>query len=648
MSHNAHKLLWTPSAERKQNSNLQLFMQYISENYQLTFLSYNELYQWSITDSSLFWETLWKFTNVKASQKFTSVLERDTIRSAVWFSDAQLNFAENLLRYKNDNTAIIFQTEDKEAISITYSELHKQVASVASALKKAGVKKNDRVAAFITNCPEAIIGMLATASIGAVWSSCSPDFGYQGVLDRFGQIKPKILFAVNGYSYNGKKFYSNNVIEHLANSINQIEKIVIIDSINSVSSLNHPNIVPWDKFIDKSATELSFAQLPFDHPLYIMYSSGTTGKPKCIVHGAGGTLLQHLKELILHTDLKENDVITYFTTCGWMMWNWLVSSLAVGATIYLYDGSPSYPNLSVLFRAIEKHKIHVFGTSPKFLSACEARRIKPNKKYNLDSLKTILSTGAPLSEQNFEYVYRDIKQDVQLSSISGGTDIISCFLLGNPLLPVYSGELQCRGLGIKVEMKTDETEPTKNRIGELICSAPFPSRPIYFWNDENGQKYKEAYFLESELYWQHGDYIEINERGGAVIHGRSDATLNPGGVRIGTAEIYGPVESLEEVEEAIVIGKQINNDTQIILFVVLSNGLSLTRELKQKIKKSLKTNCSPRHVPSDIFQVTDIPRTISGKKVEIAVRKILHGEEVTNKDALANPESLEQYHTFFS
>ncbi len=648
MPQDSQKLLWTPSDERMQNSNMQSFIDYVTTEHKISITTYQELYQWSIDNQSLFWESVWEFTNIISSQKYSSVLQGDKIRSAIWFENAKLNFAENLLRHKNDSVAIIFKTENEEPNSITYNKLYDQVASVASALKNAGVKPNDRVAAFITNSPEAIIGMLATVSIGAVWSSCSPDFGYQGVLDRFGQIAPKILFAVNGYSYNGKKHESQKLLEQIAETIPSIEKIILINSIETESKLSHEKVISYGNFIDKTATEIHFEQLPFDHPLYIMYSSGTTGKPKCIVHGAGGTLVQHLKELVLHTNLKEIDVITYFTTCGWMMWNWLASSLAVGATIYLYDGSPSYPRLSTLFDAIDEHRISIFGTSPKFLSVCEARRVKPMQNNSMESLQTILSTGAPLSQQNFEYVYRDIKKDIQLASISGGTDIISCFLLGSPLLPVYSGELQCRGLGMKVESYDENGKAQINEVGELVCTAPFPSRPIYFWNDEDGQKYKKAYFENSELVWQHGDYIEINKRGSAIIHGRSDSTLNPGGVRIGTAEIYGPVEALDEIEDSIVIGKKSNSDTLIILFVVLAEGISLTDDLVKKINLILRTNRSPRHVPSKIFQVTEIPRTISGKKVEIAVTKIVHGEKVSNKDALANPKSLEQYKEFFS
>ena len=648
MSTDVQKPLWAPSDNRIKNSNLSNYITFINKTYNTNINNYPVLYQWSIDNISLFWESIWTYTKIIHSKEPETILSGDTIRDAVWFEGARLNFAENLLQHKNNNTAIIFQTEDKQPIKISFNELNQKVKALASSFKKAGLKPNDRVAAFITNSPEAIIGMLATTSIGAIWSSCSPDFGYQGVLDRFGQIKPKFLLAVNGYSYNGKKYESNEIVEHIAESIPEIEKIILIDTIDSSTPFTHTKITKWDDFIDKNPTELEFEQLPFDHPLYIMYSSGTTGKPKCIVHGAGGTLLQHLKELSLHTDLKENDVITYFTTCGWMMWNWLVSSLSVGATLYLFDGSPAYPNLSVLFDAIDEHKINIFGTSPKFLSACETQKISPIKSHNLDSLKTILSTGAPLSEQNFSYVYNRIKQDVQLASISGGTDIISCFMLGSPLLPVYAGELQCRGLGMKVEAYDENNKPIIDEVGELVCSAPFPSRPIYFWNDTDGEKYKQAYFQKSELFWQHGDYVEINNRGGAVIYGRSDATLNPGGVRIGTAEIYGPVEALEEVEESIVIGKTYDNDTKIILFVKLANNLKLTDELEQKIRDTLKKNRSPRHLPFRILQVTDIPRTISGKKVELAVKKIVEGQEISNKDALANPESLEQYRNFFS
>ncbi len=635
--------MWEPSRERIEQSNMTAFMHFLEEKRGLKFDQYNELYQWSINKPALFWESMWEYGDIIHSQKYANVLEGKDIRTAKWFEGAQLNFAENLLRFKNDKNAIVYWTEEQEREAITYNQLYKKVAAFSQALRESGVIKGDRVAAFITNRPEAIIGMLAAASIGAIWSSCSPDFGFEGVLDRFGQIHPKVLIAVNSYRYNGKIVNLNETLKKISDAIPEIEKIVVIQQVEEVKSESSTKVILWEEFMQNKDTQLTFEQLPFDHPLYIMYSSGTTGKPKCIVHGAGGTLLQHIKELKLHTDLKEEDTITYYTTCGWMMWNWLVSSLAIGATVFLYDGSPTYPNLGILFKAIEKEKINVFGTSPKFLSVCESRGLKPKEKFNLSSLKTILSTGSPLADKNFEYVYRDVKEDVQLSSISGGTDIISCFMLGNPNLPVYKGELQCRGLGINVKTYDEKGNEVVNEVGELVCTSPFPSRPIYFWNDQNGEKYLKAYFQLFTNVWRHGDFVKINERGGCIVYGRSDATLNSGGVRIGTAEIYGPVESLSEVQDSIVIGKKINSDTSMVLFVVLEPGLSLDDKLKSKIKHVLRTQRSPRHVPAEIYQVKEIPRTISGKKVELAVASVINGEEVTNKDALANPEVLKEF-----
>ena len=643
MSSELEQPIWRPSDTDVFKANMTSFMNYLFSQNIKTCTNYEELYDWSLNHSGMFWKTIWDFCNVIHSEAPTSILEGDDIRNAVWFRNARLNFAENLLRKNSNDIAIKYRSETQPTAYIRFSELHEKVAAFASALRKAGIVKGDRIAALITNRPEAIIGMLAASSIGAVWSSCSPDFGYQGVLDRFGQIKPKVLLTIDAYNYNGKVFDMLPTVSKLAESIPEIQKIVVVNSELQNYDLEITNAVCYTDFISDEYETLTFEQLPFDHPLYIMYSSGTTGKPKCIVHGAGGTLLQHLKELVLHTNLTEYDTITYFTTCGWMMWNWLVSSLAVGATLFLYDGSPSYPNLSVLFKAIEEEKISIFGTSPKFLASCESRHLVPKDKFDLSSLKTILSTGAPLSKQNFEYVYGSLKEDVQLASISGGTDIISCFMLGNPILPVYKGELQCRGLGMKVETYNSDGEPVVGEIGELVCTAPFPSRPICFWNDDNGEKYHKAYFSHFENVWRHGDYIEINEHGGCVVHGRSDATLNPGGVRIGTAEIYGPVESLPEIEESIVIGRKNNGDTEIILFIVLKEGYQLKDELKTKIKKTLKEQRSPRHIPSEIYQVSDIPRTLNGKKVEISVTKIIHNEEVSNRDAIANPESLEQF-----
>ena len=640
------KPIWTPSEEDIKNSNLTAYTDYLRQTTNLSFNSYSDLYTWSVTKIADFWKSIWEYNDIIASQQPDSILNGNDIRTAEWFSSARFNFAENLLRHAHDDKdALIFQSENSTPVHISYRALAEQVASLADAFKTAGLKAGDRVAALITNRPEAIIGMLAAASIGAIWSSCSPDFGYQGVLDRFGQIRPKILIAVDSYNYNGKKFDLRDTLKQLEHSIPEIETLLLISEVDNQSAIGKQ--ILWSDYLSKSPAPLTFTQLPFDHPLYIMYSSGTTGKPKCIVHGAGGTLLQHLKELVLHTNLKKTDTITYFTTCGWMMWNWLVTSLAVGATIYLYDGSPSFPSLTVLYDAIDENTISIFGTSPKFLSACESQKLSPVKSHSLTSLQTILSTGAPLSKQNFSYVYEHVKPDVQLASISGGTDIISCFMLGNPMLPVYTGELQCRGLGMKVETFDDNGMEITNQIGELVCTAPFPSRPIYFWDDEHGDKYKNAYFTHFNNVWRHGDYIKINEHGGCIVYGRSDATLNPGGIRIGTAEIYGPVEALEEVEDSIVVGKKESDDTKIILFVVLKPGLMLTKELIENIKNNLKTNRSPRHVPAEIYQVTDIPRTLNGKKVELAVTRIIHGQEISNLDAIGNPESLEQFSRFF-
>jgi len=528
-------------------------------------------------------------------------------------------------------------------VRITYRELFDRVAKCAEALKRLGIKKGDRVAGMVPNVAEAIVAMLATTSLGAVWSSCSPDFGFQGVLDRFGQIQPKVLIAADGYRYNGKVHDSLERVREVVDAIPSIEQAVIIGHVADRPTLGHPRLIHWASFVDTPATDITFAQVEFDHPVYIMYSSGTTGKPKCIVHGGGGTLLQHAKEHILHTDLSREDVITYYTTCGWMMWNWLVSALGVGATVFIYDGSPSHPSLSVLWRAVDAEGITVFGTSPKYLSALEARGNRPRDKFDLSSLRAILSTGAPLSEANFAYVYDAIKTDVQLASISGGTDIVSCFMLGNPTLPVYSGEIQSRGLGMKVETYNDAGESVVDEVGELVCTAPFPSRPVFFWDDPEHKKYRAAYFDVYPDVWRHGDYIKITKHGGVVVYGRSDATLNPGGVRIGTAEIYGPVEALDEIEDSLAVGQEYDGDTRIILFVVLAGEATLDAAMEKKIKAAIRDARTPRHVPAKIVAVHDIPHTLNGKKVELAVTEILHGREVTNRDALANPESLEEY-----
>ncbi|MBW1645512.1 MAG: acetoacetate--CoA ligase, partial [Deltaproteobacteria bacterium] len=563
-----------------------------------------------------------------------------------WFVGARLNFAENLLRYRDQRVALVFKGEQQEPVRLTYAELYRQVARLAKSLRQLGVVAGDRVSGFVPNMIETVIAMLATTSIGAIWSSCSPDFGIKGVLDRFGQIEPKVVFTANGYSYNGKNFDSLQRISDILNSLPSVEKVVVIPYTEADPDISGvKNSVLFADFLapEEDDPQIEFAQLPFDHPLYIMYSSGTTGVPKCIVHGAGGTLIQHLKEHILHVDLKRDDHLFYFTTCGWMMWNWLVSGLAVGATLILYDGSPFYPDGGTTFKLAEDEGITVFGTSAKFLAAVQQAGLKPGKEYDLSRIKTICSTGSPLSAESFAFVYREVKEDVDLASISGGTDIISCFALGCPILPVYSEELQCRGLGMKVEAFDENGRPVYNQKGELVCTKSFPSMPIYFWNDPGNEKYLDAYFRVYPNIWHHGDFIKITETGGVIFYGRSDATLNPGGVRIGTAEIYRQVETIPEIKDSVVIGQDWDNDVRVILFVVLEDGVELTPELEKKIKTTIRKNTTPRHVPAKIIPVPDIPYTISGKKVELAVRKVVHGQEVKNKDALANPQALDYF-----
>ncbi|MBT3215967.1 MAG: acetoacetate--CoA ligase [Candidatus Marinimicrobia bacterium] len=640
------KILWEPTDKQINDSQMDKFRQIINSDHNLDLTDYSDLYAWSVQHVSTFWNAAWKHFNIIHSTSATEIVDDPgKMPGAKWFSGAQLNYAENLLRFRDNNIAICFKGEGQPVRKITYAELFKKVSKLAAALKKTGVKKGDRVVGFIPNVPEAVIAMLATASIGAIWSSSSPDFGIKGVLDRFSQIEPKILFSANGYFYNGKTFDSLDKLSIILKKLPSVEKVIVVpysEKDPDISSI--PTGILYDDFISTEGEgTMEFEQFPFDHPLYIMYSSGTTGLPKSIVHGAGGTLIQHLKELQLHTNLSRNDTIFYFTTTGWMMWNWLVSSLAVGATVVLYDGSPFYPDSSAMWRLAEELRISIFGTSAKFIDASESAGEVPFKNYDLKKLRTILSTGSPLIEENFDYVYREVKKDVQLSSISGGTDIISCFALGNPTLPVYRGELQCRGLGMKVESFNEGGNAIQSEKGELVCTAAFPSMPIYFWNDEDGSKYSNAYFDTYPNIWHHGDYIEINEHGGVTIYGRSDATLNPGGVRIGTAEIYRVVENLPEIEDSLVIGQDWNDDQRIILFVKLNENKSLTKELIKTINSTIRKNCSPRHVPAKILSIADIPYTINLKKVEIAVRKIIHGEKVKNKDALVNPESLELY-----
>ncbi|MEZ5358306.1 MAG: acetoacetate--CoA ligase [Candidatus Zixiibacteriota bacterium] len=635
--------LWQPTDDQIANSRMTDFMRFASEKTGQAFQTYHELYDWSVTDIEAFWQCIWGFGEFSHSKSYDRVLTGHEMFGAKWFDGAEFNFAENLLRYRDDHPALIYQNESGIRSRLSYAELYQRVASCAAGLKKLGVKTGDRVAGFITNRPEAIIAMLAATSIGAIWSSCSPDFGFKGVFDRFSQIEPKVLFAIDEYLYNGKSFSTVEKVAQLKEHISAITSIITVsDSEGAV----HPGIesaISFAELADDSTVELVFVQLPFNHPVYIMYSSGTTGLPKCMVHGAGGTLLQHFKEIALHTDVRREDVITYFTTCGWMMWNWLVSSLAIGATVFLYDGNPMYPHAGILWEAVAKEKITIFGTSPKYLSGCQSAGIHPGRENDLRSLKAVLSTGSPLSAENFNFVYQDIKADVRLSSISGGTDIVSCFMLGNPNLPVYSGEIQCRGLGMKVEVYNDDEKPVHDEVGELVCTAPFVSMPVSFWNDPEGKKYRDAYFEHFPGVWRHGDFIKITEHGGIIVYGRSDATLNPGGVRIGTAEIYEPVEAMEEIVDSIVVAQSQNGDSRIVLFVVLAEGCSLTEEMKQKIRAVIRQQASPRHVPAVILPVSEIPVTINGKKVELAVTKVIHGQPIRNRDALANPESLKEY-----
>ena len=640
------KIVWSPKKEHVLSSQMWDFMLTVNEKHNTQLIDYDELYSWTIANPHLFWENIWEYCNILHSCPYTQVVDDvKKMPGAKWFPSSRLNFAENLLRFRDDHPAVIFRGEDKIERTLTYKELYRSVAKTTEALISCGITSGDRVVGFIPNIPEAVIAMLATASIGAVWSSSSPDFGIKGVLDRFSQIEPKVLFAADGYFYNGKRFDSLRKLKGIVKQLPSLERVVIIPyTMECPDIASIPNAVLYDDFISgKKVDTIEFNQLPFDHPLYIMYSSGTTGLPKSIVHSAGGTLIQHLKELRLHTDLTRMDTIFYFTTTGWMMLNWLVSSLAVGATVVLYDGSPLYPNSDSMWKMAEELGITIFGTSAKFIAASENAGIIPHKQFNLSKLKVILSTGSPLVEENFDYIYRNVKNDVQLSSISGGTDIISCFALGNPILPVYRGELQCRGLGMAVDSFDENGNSLINQKGELVCTKAFPSMPVYFWNDPNGQKYYDAYFDVYLGIWSHGDYITINDHGGVKIFGRSDATLNPGGVRIGTAEIYRIVEGFSEIADSLVVGQNWEGDERIILFILLSKGESFSEKLAESISDAIRKNCSPRHVPAKILKTIDIPYTISGKKVEIAVRKIICGEDVTNRDALSNPKSLDFY-----
>ena len=637
--------LWRPSDARISQSNMLAYARFLDAEYGQLFPDYAALHQWSVTCPEDFWRSIWDFTGIRCSE-FGPRVRVDGARfpGARWFPDARLNFAENLLRRRDDAIALVGRLENGVRRTLTHAELHDAVARVAAGLRARGLAPGDRVAAFMPNVPETLIAMLATASIGAVWSSCSPDFGITGVLDRFGQIAPRVLFACDGYHYNGKTIDTVARVGEIAAKIPSIETLVLVPVLDAGGTSDLPGALPWDALTRSGPVpELHFEQLPFAHPLYILYSSGTTGVPKCIVHSAGGTLLQHLKEHRLHVDLKPTDTLFYFTTCGWMMWNWLASGLATGATLVLYDGSPFHPAPDALIDLIDLEGISIFGTSAKYLSTLEKAGVTPRASHRLERLHTVLSTGSPLSHESFRYVYRDFKDDLCLASISGGTDIVSCFVLGNPCLPVWEGEIQCRGLGMAVDIWNDAGAPVVGEKGELVCTQPFPSCPIGFWNDPDDRKFTAAYFSRWPGVWAQGDYGEITAHGGLVIHGRSDAVLNPGGVRIGTAEIYRQVEKIPAVLESVCIGQEWDDDVRVVLFVVLRPGLVLDDALRDQIRATIRANTTPRHVPARIVQVADIPRTRSGKIAELTVRQVVHEQPVKNTEALANPEALDFY-----
>ncbi len=638
--------LWQPSDDRIRASNMFSFMEAVEADWNVTVGDYSDLFRFSVEEPEKFWVSLKDFVGVSAETWGDAVLvDAEKMPGARWFPDARLNFAENLMRRRDSGDALVFWGEDKVRACISHAQLHDSVSSMAQALTAAGVGVGDRVGATMPNMPETIVAMLATASLGAVWSSCSLDFGVQGVLDRFGQIAPKVLIAADGYHYNGESHDSLEKLGRILDGLPSVERTVIVPYTRAVPPVDGlRDAVRFADFLGPfEPADVRFQRLPFNHPLYILYSSGTTGVPKCIVHGAGGTLLQHMKEQVLHCDIKPGDRVFYFTTCGWMMWNWLASALAAQATLLLYDGAPFYPDGNVLFDFADAEGMTLFGTSAKFIAAVAKAGLEPAKSHKLKTLRLITSTGSPLAPESFDFVYEKIKGDVHLASISGGTDIIGCFVGGNPVAPVWRGEIQTPMLAMAVKVFDDDGRPVEGETGELVCTAPFPSMPVGFWNDPDDAKDRAAYFEKFPGVWCDGDFAAVTEHGGLVIYGRSDATLNPGGVRIGTAEIYRQVEQLNEVVEGIVIGQEWEGDTRVVLFVVLRPGLHLDEDLIAGIRARIRANCSPRHVPAKVIQVADIPRTKSGKITELAVRDVVHGRPVNNRQALANPEALELY-----
>jgi len=665
--------IWEPSEERKNQANITRFIGFVNGKHGLEINSYAQLHEWSIENIPDFWAAMWEFGEIKASRGYDEVVDDlSKFPGAKWFSGARLNFAENLLRYRDDHLAFIFKGETQKSATMTYAELYDAVARIAKSLREIGVAPGDRVVAYMPNLIETAIAMLAATSMGATWASCATDLGPSAAVDRLGQVEPRVLFTADGYFYKGKHFDTRGNAAEVAREIPSLEKVIVASYATEKPDITFiPNAVHYEDFLASGSASLPsaslrtgttrekqpptrgehrrtipFEQLPFDHPVFIMFSSGTMGKPKCMVQGAGGVLINHLKELILHTDLKREERIMYITTCSWMMWNWLLSSLGVGATVVLYDGNPNYPDEGAMWKLIQDEKITIFGTSATYIHYLQKQGVKPGQDYDLSSLKQISQTGSALSAEGFQYAYREIKQDLHFNSISGGTDINGCFAIGSPIQPVYAGELQSPALAMKVKAYDEEGNEIYDQQGELVCEAPAPSMPLYFWNDPDNQKYRNAYFTfyPDKNVWRHGDYIVIHsDTGGLTFYGRSDAVLKPSGVRIGTGEIYRVVEKIEEVADSVVVGQDWEGDQRIILFVKPAEGVSLTEELKNKIRKALRENASPRHVPARIIEVPDVPYTFSGKKVEGAVTNIVHGRPVSNRGALSNPESLDYY-----
>jgi acetoacetyl-CoA synthetase len=639
--------LWVPSEERKRRANITRFMDVVNARHNLNLASYSDLYDWSVSNIPDFWAEVWDFAEIKASKRYDRVVDNLSVFPGTkWFPGARLNFAENLLRHRDDHLAFIFKGETQVSRRMTYEELYDSVARLSHSLAQSGVGAGDRVVGYMPNLIETVVCMLAATSLGATWSSCATDIGPAAAIERLGQVEPKAMITADGYFYKGKSFDTLGHAVEVARGIPSLGKVIVVSYTREQPDISQiPNAVHYEDFLSKEKNlEIQFEQLPFDHPQYIMFSSGTTGKPKCLVQGAGGVLINHLKELVLHTDLKRSDRIFYITSCSWMMWNWLVSSLVVGATIVLYDGNPNYPDPGAMWRLIQDEKITIFGCSASYIHFLKKEGVSPRRDYDLSSLREISQTGSSLSAEGFEYIYQEIKPDLHFNSISGGTDINGCFAAGSPILPVYAGELQSPALGMKIQAYDENTKPIWDEQGELVCEAPAPSMPLYFWNDPDGSKYHSAYFDVYPSVWRHGDYVLIHsDTGGVTFYGRSDAVLKPSGVRIGTAEIYAQMEKLPEIADSLAVGQTYQDDQRVILFVKLAPGFTLTDELIAKIRWTLRENASPRHVPAVILETPDIPYTLNMKKVESAVTNIINGRPVSNRDALVNPGSLEYY-----